>query len=159
MSDKAMTTIGEHGVDWLAAEAAEAELAVGVGFLVRTNREAAGLSLEEVARSTRIPLHHLRALEEDRLDDLPSRVYARGFIRLLAKAIGLDREEAEEVVRAYERSARPTVMPPPPIQNSQILTPLVVRERRNPERGRVALGLVLLALAGIAIPIVAFLIS
>ena len=55
--------------------------AMSLGAYLRSLREAMGSSLEDMARSTRVGIRHLEALEEERLADLPSPVFVRGFIR------------------------------------------------------------------------------
>ena len=60
----------------------QAESAAGsLGSHLRSLREAKQASLEDMARSTRVGIRHLEALEEERLADLPSPVFVRGFIR------------------------------------------------------------------------------
>ena len=59
----------------------QAEVVRSLGSYLRSLREAKGGSLEEMARSTRIGLRHLEALESDRLSELPAPVFVRGFIR------------------------------------------------------------------------------
>lgn len=53
-------------------------------------REAAGISLQEVAQRTRVPLRHLEALEQGDYGALPSMTYCTGFARAYARAVGLD---------------------------------------------------------------------
>jgi cytoskeleton protein RodZ len=67
-----------------------AESATTVGHLLHAGRQRAGLSLKEVAERTCIRRAYLEALEADRYDLLPGEVYAQGFTRLYAQAIGLD---------------------------------------------------------------------
>ncbi|WP_299028461.1 RodZ domain-containing protein [uncultured Thermanaerothrix sp.] len=55
-----------------------------VGSLLKKARLERNISLEQVAQATHIRLAYLEALENDRLDLLPSRVQARGFLRLYA---------------------------------------------------------------------------
>ncbi len=52
-----------------------------LGHYLRSLRESKGGSLEEMARSTRVGLRHLEALETDKLNELPAPVFVRGFIR------------------------------------------------------------------------------
>jgi cytoskeleton protein RodZ len=52
-----------------------------LGHYLRSLRESKGGSLEEMARSTRVGLRHLEALEADKLGELPAPVFVRGFIR------------------------------------------------------------------------------
>ena len=60
-----------------------------VGATLRELRTSRGIGLEEVARVTRIGKGYLLAIEEDRLDKLPSGAYSRGFIRQYAQFLGL----------------------------------------------------------------------
>jgi hypothetical protein len=63
-----------------------------VGAVLGAARKAAGLELEAIARDTRVPLRHLRALEDDDHSALPALPYALGFIKSYARAVGLDAE-------------------------------------------------------------------
>ncbi len=56
------------------------------------------MSLEEIARVTRIPQRSLERLEEGAFEALPADVFVRGFLRSYAQCVGLD---AEETVRRY----------------------------------------------------------
>lgn len=76
---------------------------VSFGAWLRRQREARGVSLREIADSTRISLRYLEALELDRFDALPAQVFARGFLREYARVVGLD---ADEVVNLYLVAAR-----------------------------------------------------
>jgi cytoskeleton protein RodZ len=58
------------------------------GSLLRELREQRGVSLEEVARSTRIHPQFLAALEADDLAALPAGPFAKGFIRAYCEALG-----------------------------------------------------------------------
>lgn len=64
-----------------------------LGELLRERREAAGLSLDEVAERTKISRRSLSSIEHGRLDDLPHPVYTKGFIRNYASVLGLDLNE------------------------------------------------------------------
>jgi cytoskeleton protein RodZ len=60
---------------------------------LRDAREAASLSIEDVADKTRIPLRHLLAIEQSRYDALPGKTYAIGFTKSYARAVGLSEPE------------------------------------------------------------------
>lgn len=64
-----------------------------LGNRLREARESQGLSLQQAEETTRIRLVFLEALEEERFDELPGDVYARGFIRNYAQFLGLDQQE------------------------------------------------------------------
>jgi cytoskeletal protein RodZ len=57
------------------------------------------ISLEQVAKQTRIGLSTLRLLEQEDYDQLPAEVFVKGFLRAYAAAVGADGDEA---VRRYE---------------------------------------------------------
>ncbi|MFA5383255.1 MAG: RodZ domain-containing protein [Eubacteriales bacterium] len=61
-----------------------------IGKTLRKAREARGLSMEDVARLTRINLKYIKAIENDSFDALPGGVYTRGFLRSYARLLGLD---------------------------------------------------------------------
>lgn len=61
-----------------------------VGDRLRAARLSAGLSLQDIAEKTRIPLRHLEALERNDYAALPSFTYAAGFVRAFARALGAD---------------------------------------------------------------------
>ena len=61
-----------------------------VGQDLRAARIRRGDDLAAVSRSLKIRKDHLDALEGDRLEDLPGRTYAIGFVRSYARYLGLD---------------------------------------------------------------------
>lgn len=71
-----------------------------VGERLRVAREEKGLSLEDVAAQTRIPQRHLESLENGDWDKLPAPTYTTGFAKSYATAVGLDRTEIGEALRA-----------------------------------------------------------
>ncbi|MEO9467473.1 RodZ domain-containing protein [Parasphingorhabdus sp.] len=67
-----------------------AELSLhSAGELLRQAREQKNLSIEEVAKTTRIPQRHLSSIEVGDFDALPGRTYAIGFGKSYARAVGL----------------------------------------------------------------------
>lgn len=59
-------------------------------------REELGLTLEQVAASTRIPAEHLASLEAGRLDEIPAGPYLRAYLRAYAKLLGVEEPWVEE---------------------------------------------------------------
>ena len=78
----------------------------GIGAQLRAEREAQGLTVEQVSAETRIPVRHLQTIEEGAFSRLPGRTYATGFARTYAKLLGLKPEIVVEHVRA-EMAAQP----------------------------------------------------
>lgn len=77
-----------------------------VGPYLISGREKAGMTLEQVSAITRIPLRSLRALEEDRFEDLPATAIARGFLIAYCRCVGLDPQPCLEVLAEYQRNKR-----------------------------------------------------
>ena len=71
-----------------------------VGDRLRAAREAKKLSLEDIADQTRIPLRHLQNLEAGDWSNLPAPTYTIGFAKSYASAVGLDRTEIGDDLRA-----------------------------------------------------------
>jgi len=66
---------------------------------LRAARERSGLSLEQVAGETRIPMRMLTLIEAGNFAALPAKAYAMGFTRTYARALGLDADELVGEVR------------------------------------------------------------
>jgi len=100
---------------------------LSTGEQLKRAREAKGLSLDDVASQTRIPIRHLQSIEQEDWDALPAPTYAVGFARNYANAVGLDgaalasalRERMGGAVRSrapaaaeYYEPADPSRVPP-----------------------------------------------
>jgi transcriptional regulator with XRE-family HTH domain len=76
-----------------------------VGEALKQIRLFRGLTLEDVAETTRIRRVYLEALEAMRLDAMPSRPFTIGYIRAYAQALGVSPDTAVERFR-MERPAQ-----------------------------------------------------
>jgi len=70
------------------------------GAVLRGLRESRHLSIDQIAALSKVGSRFLRALEEDRHEALPGRVFARGFLIEYARAI---RASETELVERYLR--------------------------------------------------------
>jgi cytoskeleton protein RodZ len=61
---------------------------------LRAGRAERGMSLDDVARITKIQPRILERLEAGKLDGLPAEVFVRGFVRSFARCVGLNEVEA-----------------------------------------------------------------
>lgn len=106
-----------------------------LGAWLRQQREARGVSLRDIADSSKISLRYLEALERDRLDVLPAPVFAKGFLREYARVVGLD---ADEAVNLYlmALSVRDAKLPEESAQEP-------ARERRSAAPSTLGYGLLL----------------
>ncbi|HEY2875116.1 MAG TPA: helix-turn-helix transcriptional regulator [Reyranella sp.] len=84
-----------------------------VGRLLRDQRLARELAIDDVAARLRIRSRYIEAIEQGRFDQLPGAAYIPAFLRAYANYIGLD---ADKVMTAYQLSgpvpiARPVTLP------------------------------------------------
>jgi cytoskeleton protein RodZ len=85
---------------------------ISLGERLRRAREAKGMSLDDIANRTRIPIRHLQNIEREEWDALPAVTYAIGFTRNYANAVGLDgatlaRELRDSIGGPSHRAAAP----------------------------------------------------
>ena len=64
------------------------------GDRLRREREMRGVTLDEIAESTKISRRSLEALEEENFDLLPGGIFNKGFVRAYARYLGIDEERA-----------------------------------------------------------------
>ncbi len=76
------------------------------GKYLKTRRESQKLSLKEVADATRIREVILRAIEENKYEDLPH-LYARSFLSAYAGCLGLDPSEVILLYQKYVKNLPP----------------------------------------------------
>lgn len=100
-----------------------------LGQALRAVREHQGRSLSDLAEATRVKVNYLAALEEMRLELLPSRPFTIGYIRAYAQALGLDPETAVERFRADE-----------PVLDEPLRAPLGVEDERDPRLNTMIVG-------------------
>ncbi|HEY6250518.1 MAG TPA: RodZ domain-containing protein [Candidatus Angelobacter sp.] len=115
------------------------------GDKLRREREMRGITLAEIAESTKISKRWLKALEDEQFEVLPGGVFNRGFVRSYARFLGINEEQtvADYVAVSNE--------PEPPVDKF----PLEIHEKENnspplnPRRSIVPVVLALVALIGV----------
>ena len=110
-------------------------------------REAQGISLEEIATKTFIPMRALKALESGETFKLPEPIFVQGFIRRYANLVGLDGDAlAKEIPLNTEPVAVDLIKeaPRPPLVDvirnqlarehvpDKVMRPVVVYGTENP---------------------------
>ena len=70
-----------------------------LGEYLRAERQARGISLEQIFADTRISMEMLRAIENGNVEQLPAPIFIKGFLKAYAEKIGLD---PEEVIVEYQ---------------------------------------------------------
>lgn len=93
-----------------------------IGSALQQARIAAGLTVDEVSASTRVRIPIVHAIEEDDFSRCGGDVYARGHIRTVARAVGLD---PEPLVAQYdaEHGGRPSPTPAAPLFEAERIRP------------------------------------
>ncbi len=66
---------------------------------LREKREALGLSLEDLFKKTRVRVVYLQAIENEEFHLLPVPIYAKNFIKIYARALGVD---SGPIIKKYE---------------------------------------------------------
>ena len=84
-----------------------------VGLTLRIARERRGLSIPQLAATTKIPSGVLKALEDNAFEKMPGGIFTRGFIRAYAREVGLD---AEEMIQEFLSETAATLPPAPGTQ-------------------------------------------
>lgn len=120
------------------------------GERLKREREKRGVTLDEISVATKIGTRMLRALEEEKFDQLPGGIFNKGFVRAYAQQLHLDEDQA---VADY-LSAIGANQPGGVSEVSQQTFPLEIREERPPVDtvaqvpwGWLAVGLLIAALA------------
>jgi cytoskeletal protein RodZ len=75
-----------------------------VGSTLRAARERQGLTIAQLASTTKIPVGILQALEENAFERVPRGIFVRGFLRAYASEVGLD--PADIVARYLQESGQ-----------------------------------------------------
>ncbi len=71
-----------------------------VGFALAEARLRCAMTIEQVAAETRVPVRYLAAIEAERFDVIPGRVYTKGFVKAFARAVGVCERWAGEAILA-----------------------------------------------------------
>ena len=104
--------------------------------VLRSERLRRGLTVAEIAAATRIPRHHIEAIEEGQFDSLPSGAYRFSFVRQYASMLGFnDQDIAISFHQQYQEMPLPLPKPP--------------NKRRSVSANLVWLPVAALALAGL----------
>jgi len=69
------------------------------GSYLKNERELRGVTLQAISGTTKIHIRFLRALEDNKFDELPGEIFIKGYIKSYADTIGSD---PEETLNAYE---------------------------------------------------------
>lgn len=94
-----------------------------VGRTLLQARVAARLTVDEVSTSTRVRVPIVHAIERDDFSRCGGDVYARGHVRTLARAVGLDPAELIERYNAQEGASPAALTPTGPVFEAERIRP------------------------------------
>jgi cytoskeletal protein RodZ len=120
---------GDRGLPPHAPPAPTLQSGADIGQALKAVREHRGLTLEALAEVTRVRAAYLAAIEDMRLELLPSRPFTIGYVRAYADALGLDPDAAADRFRADE-----------PVLDEPLREPLGVHDTRDPRFTSLAAG-------------------
>ncbi|MCI4398220.1 MAG: helix-turn-helix domain-containing protein [Acidobacteria bacterium] len=73
----------------------------GIGSVLRREREARGIGIEELSQATKVRRVFLEAIEAERWEALPARVFVTGYLKAIAQHLGIG---PSVLLSAYEAS-------------------------------------------------------
>lgn len=119
------------------------DAAAGPGTQLKLAREAAGLSLDQVAQQLKLAPRQVKALEDENFDVLPGRTFTRGFLRNYARLLNLDPDLL--VAHLPDAAHAPSLEPPALHSTGTTMAELPTAYGRAPSFGRWLIPLVLVA--------------
>ena len=87
----------------------------GPGARLKSAREVAGLSLDQVAQQLKLAPRQVKALEDDDFAQLPGRTFARGFVRNYARLLNLD---GDDLLASLPDAAHTPALEAPTLQST-----------------------------------------
>lgn len=135
-------------VDTEAAAASAGSGRSSAGAALKAAREAAGLSVDAVARQLKLAPRQVKALEDDDYQRLPGRTFVRGFARNYARFVRLDPDTVISLMPAPDSA--PALERPALAASRRPMGEIPVERVTKPSASRWLIPLLLLAIVAIA---------
>lgn len=120
------------------------------GDRLKKEREQRGVTLEDISLNTKIGTRLLRALEDEKFDQLPGGIFNKGFVRAYARHLGLDEDQTiadyMEALGAGRPNPEPEALPIPAPVDRRDSTPSQRQVRGEQDDGRTEVPWGLLAI-------------
>jgi cytoskeleton protein RodZ len=124
-------------------------MAPTIGQTLRAARAERGEELSDVEVATKIRVKFLEAMEGDRWDELPAPVYARGFLEIYARHLGLDQGA---LLRRYRETVERDRAEPIP---ESVIKPGTLRQTRPVHGARsIPLGSIAKVVGAVAVVVI-----
>ncbi len=138
-------SLEDPGIDAAGAEAAAAPPTAGA--ILAQAREAAGLSVQDVALQLRLAPRQVTAIERDDFASLPGRTFVRGFVRNYARLLKLD---VDAILAALPGDGAAALDRPSLAATTRAIGELPSERAARPGVAKWAIPLVLIAIVAIA---------
>jgi cytoskeleton protein RodZ len=136
------------------------------GDRLKKEREQRGITLDDISLTTKIGTRLLRALEEEKFEQLPGGIFNKGFVRAYARHVGLDEDQTvadymtaagagppktQEEQEAFHIQAPQERKAPPPVPDRRARPARLAGGRET--AAEIPWGILAIVLLGIAIAI------
>lgn len=138
-------SLEDSGIDTAGAEAAATPPTAGA--ILAQAREAAGLSVQDVALQLRLAPRQVTAIERDDFASLPGRTFVRGFVRNYARLLKLD---VDAILAALPGDGAAALDRPSLAATTRAIGELPSERAARPGVAKWAIPLVLIAIVAIA---------
>ena len=138
-------SLEDPGIDAAGAEAAATPPTAGA--ILAQAREAAGLSVQDVALQLRLAPRQVTAIERDDFASLPGRTFVRGFVRNYARLLKLD---VDAILAALPGDGAAALDRPSLAATTRAIGELPSERAARPGVAKWAIPLVLIAIVAIA---------
>lgn len=138
-------SLEDSGIDAAGAEAAATPPTAGA--ILAQAREAAGLSVQDVALQLRLAPRQVTAIERDDFASLPGRTFVRGFVRNYARLLKLD---VDAILAALPGDGAAALDRPSLAATTRAIGELPSERAARPGVAKWAIPLVLIAIVAIA---------
>ena len=117
-----------------------------IGEVLKEERTSHHISLEQLAKKTRIRQEYLAALEQNEFDKLPAATFVKGYIKTYARVFGFEHQPLLALLRRdFKESAKGKLVP------REFIKP-VLKKRRS----ITSITLVMVAVAGLFFALMAY---
>ncbi len=119
-------------------------IARDIGGRLRRARQQRGLSLQDAAGRTKLSVSVLQAIERNDFESLPGGIYRKGYLRSLAREVGLD---PQEIAAEYDKDFEPVTNPAPVANRNVLIEDKWAMQLTSSPRGSIVTLVILIALA------------
>ncbi len=80
-----------------------------IGKMLKEKRESLGLTIDQVVEETKIQRRYINDMESENFDDMPGKVYEKGFLKTYINLLGINVEYAMELYEIHRNGKKEVV--------------------------------------------------